>query len=129
MTWLVCDFTLKFLNHFRKVSQLSESPFLASQLRTILKGELKHENKLISYERAFKLLENDMYIAGIDQAVPVLLSFIVRSGNHQMGISLLQKFLEIFRNMRLVSLKMTSHLTIHNFQIFKIEKCCKPCKI
>ena len=34
-----------------------------------LKGELQRENKLISYERAFKMLENDMYIAGIGQAV------------------------------------------------------------
>ena len=33
-----------------------------------LKGELQHENKLISYERAFKMLENDMSIAGIGQA-------------------------------------------------------------
>ena len=30
-----------------------------------LKGELQRENKLISYERAFKMLEKDMYIAGI----------------------------------------------------------------
>ena len=33
------------------------------------KGELQRENKLISYERAFKMLENDMYIAGIGHAV------------------------------------------------------------
>ena len=30
-----------------------------------VKGELQRENKLISYERAFKMLENDIYIAGI----------------------------------------------------------------
>ena len=42
-----------------------------------LKGELQRENKLISYERAFKMLENDMYIAGIGQAVPQLSSFKV----------------------------------------------------
>ena len=55
----------------------------------ILKGELQREIKLISYERAFKMLENDMYIAGISQAVLELLSFEVRPGNHQRGISLL----------------------------------------
>ena len=57
-----------------------------------------------------------MYIDGIDQAVLELLSFEVGSGNHQRGISLLQKFLDIFGDMRLVPLKMTSHLTSHNFQ-------------
>ena len=82
---------------------------------SILKGELQRENKLISYKRAFKMLENDMYVAGIGQAVLELLSFKVRPGNHQRGISLLQKFSEIFGNMRLVSPKMTSHLTSHNF--------------
>ena len=44
-------------------------------LITIIKGELQRENKLISYERVFKMLENDMYIAGIGQAVLELLSF------------------------------------------------------
>ena len=84
-----------------------------------LKGELQRENKLISYERAFKMLKNDMYIAGIGQAVLELLSFKVESGNHQRGISLLQKISEIFGNMRLVPLKMTSHLTSHNFKNIK----------
>ena len=37
--------------------------------KSSIKGELQRENKLISYERAFKMLENDMYIAGIGQAV------------------------------------------------------------
>ena len=55
-----------------------------------------------------------MYIAGIGQAVLELLSFKVRSGNHQRGISLLQKVSEIFSNMRLVSPKITSHLTSHS---------------
>ena len=96
---------------------------------SVLKGELQRENKLISYERAFKMLENDMYIAGIGQVVLELLSFKVESGNHQRGISLLQKFSDIFGNMRLVPLKMTSHLTSHNFQILKIEIFSKPCKI
>ena len=57
------------------------------------------------------MLGNDMYIAGIRQAVLELLSLKVESGNHQKGISLLQKVLDIFGNMRLVPLKMTSHLT------------------
>ena len=94
-----------------------------------LKGELQRENKFVSYERAFKMLENDMYIAGIGQVVLELLSFKVESGNHQRGISLLQKFSDIFGNMRLVPLKMTSHLTSHNFQILKIAIFSKLCKI
>ena len=57
-----------------------------------LKGELQRENKLITYDRTFKMQENDMYIAGIGQAVPERLTFKVGSGNHQGGISLLQKF-------------------------------------
>ena len=62
-----------------------------------------------------------MYITGIGQAILQLLSFKVGSGNHQRGISSLQKFSDIFGNMRLVALKMTSRLTSHNFQILKIE--------
>ena len=69
------------------------------------------------------------YIAGIGQAVLELLSFKIGSGNHQRGLSLLQKFSENFGNMRLVSPKMTSHMTSHNFQILKIEIFSKPCKI
>ena len=103
--------------------------FIGLYLVENIKGELQRENKLISYERAFKMLENDMYIAGIGQVVLELLSFKVESGNHQRGISLLQKFSDIFGNMRLVPLKMTSHLTSHNFQILKIEIFSKPCKI
>ena len=94
-----------------------------------IKGELQRENKLISYERAFKMLENDMYIAEIGQVVLELLSFKVESGNHRRGIPLLQKFSDIFGNMRLVPLKMTSQLTSHNFQILKIEIFSKLCKI
>ena len=94
-----------------------------------VKGELQRENKFISYKRAFKMPENDMYIAGIGQAVLESFSFKVESGNHQRGISLLQKFSDIFGNMRLVPLKMTSHLTSHNFQILKIEIFSKLCKI
>ena len=60
-----------------------------------VKGELQRENKLISYERAFKMLENDMYIAGIGQAVLELLSFKIRPGNHQRILTS-----EIFGNLR-----------------------------
>ena len=95
----------------------------------MFKGELQRENKFISHEIVFKVLENDMYIAGIGQAVLKLLIFIVGSGNHQWGISLLQKFSDIFGNMRLVPLKMTSHLTSHNFQVLKIEIFSKLCTI
>ena len=68
-------------------------------------------------------------MAGIGQAVRELLSLKVGSRNHQRGISLLQKFSQIFGNMRLFSPKMTSHLTSHNFRILKIEIFSKPCKI
>ena len=70
-----------------------------------------------------------MYVAAIGQAVLKLLSFKVGSGNQQTGISLRQKFSEIFGNMRLISPKMPSYLTSHNFQILKIEIFYKPCKI
>ena len=62
-----------------------------------------------------------MYIAGIGQAVLEVLSFKDGSGSQQRGISLLQKFSDIFVDMRLVPLKMTSHLRSHNFKILKIE--------
>ena len=65
------------------------------------------------------MLVNNMYIAGIGQAVLELLRFEVESGIHQKGISLLQKISDISGNMRLVPLKMTSHLTNHNFKIIK----------
>ena len=94
-----------------------------------LKGELQCENKLISYERAFKMLENDMCITVIGEAVLELLSFKVGQGNHQTGISLPQKFSEIFGNMRLISPKMASYLTSHNFLVLEIEIFSKPCKI
>ena len=93
------------------------------------KGELQRENKLISYKRAFKMLENDMHITVIGQAILELLSCKLGSGNHQMGVSLLQKFLEIFGNMRLISPKMASNLTSHNSQVLEIEVFSKPCKI
>ena len=52
-------------------------------------------NKLISYERVFKMLENNRCISGIGHAILELLNFKVGSENHQRGISLLQKFLKI----------------------------------
>ena len=67
---------------------------------------MQHENKLISYERGFKMLENDLYFAEIGQVVLELLSFKVGSGNHQRGIFVLQKSSDIFGNMRLIPLKM-----------------------
>ena len=94
-----------------------------------LKGELQRENKLISYERGFKMLENDMCITVIGQAVLELLGFEIGPGNHQTGISLPQKFSEIFGNMRLISPKMKSYLRSHDFQVLEIEIFSKPCKI
>ena len=67
------------------------------------------------------MLENDMYITVIGQTILELLSFKVGLGNHQTGISLLKKFSEIFGNTRLISPKMTSYLTNHNFQVLEIE--------
>ena len=75
------------------------------------------------------MLENDMYITGMCKAVLELLSFEVGSGNQQWGTSLLQKFSELFGNMRLVSPKMTSYLTGHNFQTLEIQISSEPCKI
>ena len=75
------------------------------------------------------MLENDMYIIGIGPAVLELLSFKVESGNRQREISLLRKVSDIFGNMRLVPLKMTSYQTSHNFQILKFEIFSKLCKI
>ena len=67
-----------------------------------------------------------MYITGIGQAVLELLSFEVGSGNHQMGISLLQKFSEILGQINETRLTENdvSHLTSHNFQTLEM-----PCKI
>ena len=84
----------------------------------MFKGELQRKSKLISYERASKMLENDMYITVIGQAVLELLSFKVGSGNHQTGI-----------NVRLISPKITSYLTSHNFQILIIWIFSKLCKL
>ena len=68
-----------------------------------------------------------MYVAEIGQAVLELLSFKFGSGNHHRGISLFQNFSDIFGNMRLVPLKITSHLTSHNVQILQIEMFSKLC--
>ena len=70
-----------------------------------------------------------MYITGIGPAVLELLSFKVESWNRQREISLLQKVSDIFGNMRLVPVKMTSYQTSHNFQILKFEIFSKLCKI
>ena len=67
-----------------------------------------------------------MYVAEIGQAV-LELSLKVGSGNHYRENSLFQKFSDNFGNMRLVPLKMTSHLTSHNFQILKFEIFSKLC--
>ena len=75
------------------------------------------------------MLESNIDIAGIGQAVLELLSFKVGSGSHQRGISLPQKFSEKFGYMRLISLKMTSYLTSHNFQRLEIGIFSKPFKI
>ena len=75
------------------------------------------------------MLENDMYITVIDLAVLKLSSFKFGSGNHQIGISSLQKFSEIFGNMMLILPKVRSYLTSRNFQVLKIEIFSKPCKI
>ena len=67
-----------------------------------------------------------MCITGIGQTIHELLSLKFGSGNYQRGISSLQKFSEIFGNMRP---ELTSLLTSHNFQILKIEIFSKPCKL
>ena len=85
--------------------------------------------QVISYERPFKMLENDMYIAEIGRAVHELLSFTVGSGNHQREISLLQKFSDIFSNMRLIPLKNDVTSDKSQFRILKIEIFSKLCKI
>ena len=77
-----------------KIEKIKDSAFV---LAWNVKGELQRKNKLILYERAFKMLENDMHIAGIGQAVLELLSFKVRPGNHQ-NRNLVAS--EIFGNLR-----------------------------
>ena len=67
-----------------------------------------------------------MYITGVGQAVLELLRFkVVRESPK--GNLLTSEFLENLRNMRLVSLKMTSHLTSDNFQILLVDIFSKPC--
>ena len=48
----------------------------------MFKEELQLGNKFILYEEALKMLENDMYITGIGQAILKLLSFEDGLGNH-----------------------------------------------
>ena len=111
------------------------TPHIILEMFTIIKvckGELQHENNLMSSEKAFKIFRMIymyIYIAGISQAVLESSIFKVESGNHQRRICLLRKFSDIFGGMRLVPLKMTSHLTSHNFRILKIEIFSELCKI
>ena len=65
------------------------------------------------------MLENDMYITRIGQAVLELLRFKVGSGNHQRGISLIKKFSDMVCNIRLIPQKMTSHLDKSQFPNIK----------
>ena len=44
-------------------------PFYFARLIMIVKGQLQRFYKLMSYERAFKMLKNDMCITEISQAV------------------------------------------------------------
>ena len=62
--------------------QLVQTWSLCLERALFIKGKLQPENKLISYERAFKMLKNDTYITIIGQAVLELLSFKFGSGNH-----------------------------------------------
>ena len=94
-----------------------------------LKGELQRENKLISYERAFKMLENDMYITGTGRAILKLSTFKVELGNHQSENLLISEIVGNLQNYEAHFTDLTSHLTIHNFQILKLEIFFKPCKI
>ena len=55
-------------NEMRSV-QKTEVRIFFVWIEQLIKGELQRGNKLISYERAFKKLENGMYIAEISQAV------------------------------------------------------------
>ena len=58
------------------IQDLDSSIALNKVFVLALKEELQRENKLISYEGAFKMLENDMYIAGIGETVLKLLTLI-----------------------------------------------------
>ena len=73
--------------HYTNKSPTGNSNYQWKDLPKSFKGELQRENRLITYEREFKMLENDMYIAGIGQAVLELFSFKVGAGNYQRGIS------------------------------------------
>ena len=72
---------MEVCNHSQDGVKVNSLSVLKLVLNYIVKGELQRENKLISYERAFKMLENDMYIAEIGQVVLELLSFKFESGN------------------------------------------------
>ena len=94
-------------NHYEQSKQNASliktfQPFDISNKSLTIKEEPQYESKLISYERAFKMLKSDMYITGIVHAIPQLLRFKVDSGNYERVISLFQKFCG---NMRLKSRK------------------------
>ena len=65
-------FTLS-INKFRKVCKVDGNLQLDSRhwsmYLDIVKGELQTKYKLLSYERALKMLENDACITTIDQAI------------------------------------------------------------
>ena len=93
----------------------------------LLENELQCENNLISYERASKMPENDMYIIGIGQAVLELSSFKIESGNHQRGITITSKSFGNLQKYEARLAKMMPHMTGHNFEILKIEIFYNPC--
>ena len=43
-----------------------------------IKGELQHQNKLISYKRAFRILKKDTKITETDQAICKIFGFFLR---------------------------------------------------
>ena len=56
------------MSNFREITPQRLQNGSSKKFQTF-KGELQRENKFISYERAVKMLENDMCITGMHQAV------------------------------------------------------------
>ena len=56
---------MKDIKHFFQLTMSQALLAIQNSLQNsnIFKGKLQRENKLISYERAFKMLENNMYIS------------------------------------------------------------------
>ena len=67
-----------------------------NKLKKYIKEELQRENKLISYERAFKMLENDMFITGVGQTVSRVIKLLSRVRESPKGNLLTS---EIFGNL------------------------------